>query len=53
MSWFVVPTMGTRIRSFIPVAEWLPNYNKRYLESDIASGITVGAVLIPGLRHAT
>jgi len=45
--------METRIRSFIPVAEWLPIYSKRYLKSDIISGITVGAVIIPGLRHAT
>ena len=36
-----------KIKSFFPITQWLPTYNRKYLKSDIISGITVGAILIP------
>ena len=43
-----------RIKSFIPILEWLPNYKKKWLKGDIGAGLTVGVMLIPqGMAYAT
>ncbi|XP_058790462.1 sodium-independent sulfate anion transporter-like [Phymastichus coffea] len=31
----------------IPIIEWLPNYRKEYIVSDLVAGITVGLTVIP------
>ena len=42
-----------RIKNFIPILDWLPNYKKSFLRDDIVAGITVGIVLIPqGIAYA-
>lgn len=41
------------IKKVIPILEWLPNYKASYFKGDLASGITVGIVLIPqGIAYA-
>lgn len=42
-----------KIKQFLPVLEWLPNYKKQYLSGDISAGLTVGVMLIPqGMAYA-
>ncbi len=42
-----------RIKSFIPILSWLPNYKKEHLNGDVFAGITVGIMLIPqGMAYA-
>ncbi|WP_435156698.1 SulP family inorganic anion transporter [Haladaptatus sp. DFWS20] len=36
------------IQSDLPVTEWLPEYDRSWLRSDIVSGLTVSAAVIPG-----
>jgi len=41
------------IKKVIPILEWLPNYKASFFKGDLASGITVGIVLIPqGIAYA-
>ncbi|RMG24507.1 MAG: solute carrier 26 family protein [Bacteroidetes bacterium] len=41
------------IKQFFPVLDWLPHYQKRQLEGDLAAGLTVGVMLIPqGMAYA-
>ena len=40
-------------KSFIPILDWFPNYNKEWLKGDISAGLTVGVMLIPqGMAYA-
>ena len=42
------------IKSFIPILDWFPNYNKLWLKGDIIAGLTVGVMLIPqGMAYAS
>lgn len=42
------------IKSFIPILDWFPNYNKQWLKGDISAGLTVGVMLIPqGMAYAS
>ncbi len=36
-----------KLKSLIPILEWLPNYKKEYLGGDLSAGLTVGIMLIP------
>lgn len=37
----------------LPVAQWLPHYDYRWLLQDVIAGITIGVMLIPqGLAYA-
>lgn len=41
------------LKRFIPIFQWLPNYKKTTLKTDIIAGITVATVLIPqGIAYA-
>jgi SulP family sulfate permease len=41
------------LKNLLPVAEWLPRYNKVQLKGDLSAGITVGIMLIPqGMAYA-
>ena len=41
------------IKKFIPILEWLPNYQKSWFKDDFGAGLTVGIVLIPqGIAYA-
>ncbi|MFK7933969.1 MAG: SulP family inorganic anion transporter [Saprospiraceae bacterium] len=41
------------IKEYIPILNWLPQYNKTLLKSDLAAGLTVGIMLIPqGMAYA-
>lgn len=43
----------SRLRRALPVFEWLPGYGRATFGSDLAAGLTVGAVLIPqGMAYA-
>jgi len=42
-----------KLKSFIPLLEWLPKYKKEYLSNDLSAGLTVGIMLIPqGMAYA-
>ncbi len=42
------------LKSFLPILNWLPNYNKSWLKGDIGAGLTVGVMLIPqGMAYAS
>jgi len=42
------------IKSLIPILDWLPNYNKKWLKGDVSAGLTVGVMLIPqGMAYAS
>jgi len=41
------------IKRLFPILSWLPSYTRAYLSGDIASGLTVGIMLIPqGMAYA-
>ncbi len=41
------------LKSFLPILEWLPSYNKKWLKGDLGAGLTVGVMLIPqGMAYA-
>ncbi len=41
------------LTKYLPILEWLPNYNKTDLKGDISAGLTVGVMLIPqGMAYA-
>ena len=45
--------MTAPLRRALPVFEWLPGYGRSTFASDLAAGLTVGAVLIPqGMAYA-
>lgn len=45
--------MINRLKTFIPILEWLPNYKKSNFKGDFWSGLTVGIMLIPqGMAYA-
>ena len=35
------------MRRFIPILEWLPRYDRRWLRGDVAAGIAVTALIVP------
>jgi high affinity sulfate transporter 1 len=37
----------SRLKQFLPITTWLPNYNRSYLRPDILAGITLAAFSIP------
>lgn len=42
-----------KIKRFLPILDWLPNYQKSYLQGDLTAGLTVGIMLIPqGMAYA-
>ena len=42
-----------KIKEFIPILEWLPNYNSSRFKGDFIAGITVSIILIPqGIAYA-
>ncbi|MEQ8707226.1 MAG: solute carrier family 26 protein [Phaeodactylibacter sp.] len=42
-----------RIKEFLPILDWLPNYKKANLQGDLSAGLTVGVMLIPqGMAYA-
>lgn len=41
------------IRKFLPILQWLPNYQRDHLSGDVYAGLTVGIMLIPqGMAYA-
>ncbi|WP_421948856.1 SulP family inorganic anion transporter [Phaeodactylibacter xiamenensis] len=42
-----------RIKDFLPILDWLPNYKASNLQGDLSAGLTVGVMLIPqGMAYA-
>ena len=35
------------VRRFLPILEWLPRYDRRWLRGDVAAGIAVTALIVP------
>ena len=35
------------IRRLLPIVSWAPRYERRHFRSDLAAGVTVGAMLVP------
>ena len=51
MSYQIIVLMN--LKSFLPILDWFPNYNKEWLKGDISAGLTVGVMLIPqGMAYA-
>ncbi|RMG66124.1 MAG: solute carrier 26 family protein [Calditrichaeota bacterium] len=47
------PPLVKTLRKAFPILEWLPNYRRQDLGSDLAAGITIGAMQIPqGMAYA-
>jgi SulP family sulfate permease len=43
----------TKLKKFLPILNWLPNYSKAQLKGDLPAGLTVGILLIPqGMAYA-
>lgn len=41
------------IRAYIPILDWLPKYQKKWLKNDLFAGLTIGVILIPqGIAYA-
>ena len=40
-------TFSNRLRSYLPIIDWLPAYEKQWLRSDLIAGTTVAAFTIP------
>ncbi len=36
-----------KLSRYVPILEWLPRYNKKYLKTDLLAGLTVAVMLIP------
>ncbi len=36
-----------RLKKYIPILEWLPQYKKTYFRGDLVGGLTVGVMLVP------
>ncbi|ERM84530.1 sulfate:proton symporter [Rhodonellum psychrophilum GCM71 = DSM 17998] len=46
-------TVLNRIKTFLPILDWLPGYKKSDLQGDLSAGLTVGIMLIPqGMAYA-
>ncbi len=42
-----------KLKDYIPIIDWLPQYKKTDLKGDLAAGLTVGVMLIPqGMAYA-
>lgn len=42
-----------RLQRIAPITKWGPNYDRRDLRSDLAAGLTIGAMLVPqGMAYA-
>lgn len=40
-------------KTYLPIAQWLPEYKRSYLTKDLMAGLTVGIVLVPqGMAYA-
>ncbi|RUS31294.1 sulfate transporter family-domain-containing protein [Jimgerdemannia flammicorona] len=47
-------TFWTRTKYYVPVLQWLPQYDMRLLLGDVIAGLTLSCLLIPqGLSYAT
>lgn len=45
------PVVGWR--RFVPIAQWLPNYRRNDIRSDLGAGLTIAAMLVPqGMAYA-
>jgi sulfate permease, SulP family len=46
-------SIAGKLKGYLPILEWLPNYKKDYLQGDLSAGLTVGIMLIPqGMAYA-
>lgn len=42
-----------QLQKFVPILEWLPQYNRQQLKGDLFAGMTVGVMLVPqGMAYA-
>src|SRR6185436_19655118 len=41
------PTRPVNIARLLPVLDWLPRYDRRYLRGDVAAGVAVTALVVP------
>ena len=42
-----------RLKQYLPILDWLPQYKKSYFKGDLSAGLTVGVMLIPqGMAYA-
>ena len=44
---------ASRIKSFVPILDWLPKYKKDWLRWDVIAALTIWALLVPeGMAYA-
>lgn len=41
------PDLKKRLKSFFPIAGWLPNYDQKWLRGDVIAALTLWALLVP------
>ena len=47
------PALTKTLKTYLPIADWLPKYSKTDLQGDLSAGLTVGIMLIPqGMAYA-
>lgn len=45
--------MSTTLKRWLPILDWLPNYDRSWLRPDILAGLTIMALLVPeGMAYA-
>jgi sulfate permease, SulP family len=42
-----VPGSGSRLARYLPIVDWLPRYERRWLRGDLAAGLAVTALVVP------
>ena len=48
------PPIGSRIKSFIPILQWMPAYSVNFLKWDVVAGITLASFVLPeSMAYAT
>jgi MFS superfamily sulfate permease-like transporter len=46
-------TSSSGLKSFLPILDWLPKYQKEWLRWDVIAALTVWALLVPeGMAYA-
>jgi sulfate permease, SulP family len=49
-----ITTIKDKLKSFFPISEWLPKYNKSFMRWDLIAGITLASFVLPeSMAYAT
>jgi hypothetical protein len=45
------PSMGRKMRYYLPSLSWLPAYNSSYLTGDLLAALSVSVIMVPQVLH--